>query len=103
MRSSMLLEDICCRLFEHKSTQVQVEIHRRFGSVSLRLKSKGEAYDPLSEENSWTDEDVDYYRNIVLKSNRDWLGYARSNGCNCISNNKRASVHNTLCPPFVLP
>lgn len=100
MRSSMLLEDICCRLFEHNSTQVQVEIHRRFGSVSLRLKSKGEAYDPLSEEKSWTDEDVDYYRDIVLKSNREWLGYSRSNGLNCLSiqvrRDKKKQVRYTL-------
>ncbi len=100
MRSSMLLEDICCRLFAHKSTQVQVEIHHRFGSTSLRLKSEGEAYNPLSEENTWTDEDVDYYRSIVLKSNRDWLGYSRSNGRNCLSiqvrKDKKKQVRYTL-------
>lgn len=86
--------------FSHKSAQVQVEIHRRFGSVSLRLKSEGEPYDPLSEEDAWTDEDIDYYRNILLKSNRDWLWYSRSNGCNCLSiqvrKDKKKQVRYTL-------
>ena len=38
--------------------------------VSLLLQSEGESYNPLIEENSWTEEDVDYFRNIVLTSNR---------------------------------
>jgi hypothetical protein len=29
----MLLEDICYRLFDHKSSQVKVEINRRFGAL----------------------------------------------------------------------
>ena len=82
MRSSILLEDICYRLFEHNSKEVKVAVKRRFGAVSLLLQSEGEAYNPLIEENSWTEEDVDYFRNIVLTSNREWLGYSRRNGKN---------------------
>ena len=100
IRSSLLLEEICYRLFEHKSKEVKVGIHRRFGAVSLRLTSEGEAYNPLSEENSWTEEEVDYFRHIVLTSNREWLGYSRRNGKNCLSievrKDKKKQVRNTL-------
>ena len=100
MRSSILLEDICYRLFEHKSKEVKVAIKRRFGAISLLLQSEGEAYNPLIEENSWTEEDVDYFRNIVLTSNREWLGYSRRNGKNCLSiqvrKDKKKQVRYTL-------
>lgn len=100
MRSSVLMEEICYRLFAKGILQVQAEIHQRFGSVSLKLNSEGEAYNPLSEENSWTDEDVDYFRAIILKSNRVWLGYSRRNGRNYLSiqvrKDKKKQVRYTL-------
>ena len=100
MRSTMLLEDICYRLFDHKSSQVKVEINRRFGAVSLRLASEGEPYNPLMEEDSWTDEDVDYYRNLVLASNRELLGYSRRAASNCLTiqvrKDKKKQVRYTL-------
>jgi len=73
--------------------------------VSLLLQSEGESYNPLIEENSWTEEDVDYFRNIVLTSNREWLGYSRRNGKNCLSiqvrKDKKQQVRYTLLGMFL--
>lgn len=111
LRASLLLEELFYSLREHGIRTVKISIHRRFGVVSLKLGFPGEEFNPLRDDFDWEDEgedgfrkellnskledmehfgsdgqDVSYYiRSVLLKANRDYLGYSRRAGHNVIS------------------
>ena len=111
LRASLLLEELFYSLQEHGIRTVKISIHRRFGAVSLKLGFSGEEFNPLRDDFEWEDagedgyrnellnssledmehfgsdgRDVTYYiRSVLLKANRDYLGYSRRDGQNVIS------------------
>ena len=111
LRASMLLEELFYSLKEHGSKTVKISIHRRFCVVSLKLEFTGEEFNPLRDDFDWDDagedgfrkellnsdlEDMEhfgddgrdvscYIRSVLLKANRDYLGYSRRDGQNVIS------------------
>ncbi|MBP5200976.1 MAG: dicarboxylate/amino acid:cation symporter [Schwartzia sp.] len=62
-----------------------VKVRKHFGDISLRLETEGEAYNPLQILTEWNENDPDYQRTIVLKSKKEQLAYAHSNGKNIVT------------------
>lgn len=62
-----------------------VKVRKRFGDISLRLETEGDEYNPLTILTEWNEDDPDYQRTIVLKSKKEQLSYAHSNGKNIVT------------------
>ncbi|MBR5163065.1 MAG: hypothetical protein IKW79_03470, partial [Schwartzia sp.] len=62
-----------------------VKIRKRFGDISLRMETEGSEYNPLQVLTEWKENDPDYQRTIVLKSRKEQLSYAHSNGKNIVT------------------
>ena len=62
-----------------------VRVRKRFGDISLRLETEGDEYNPLTILTEWNEDDPDYQRTIVLKSKKEQLSYAHSNGKNIVT------------------
>ena len=64
----------------------EVGVRQRWGDISFRLSSKGEAFNPLETMNKLQDDDEDEDLGLViLRSHKNSIGYARKNGENIIS------------------
>ena len=64
---------------------VKVNLRKRFGDISLRMETVGNAYNPLQILTEWAEDDPDYQRTIVLKSKKEMLSYTHSNGKNIVT------------------
>ncbi len=64
---------------------VKVKLRKRFGDISLRMETIGNAYNPLQVLTEWDENDPDYERTIALKSKKDMLSYTHSNGTNIVT------------------
>ena len=62
-----------------------VKVRKRFGDISLRMETEGNEYNPLQVLTEWNEDDPDYRRTIVLKSKKEQLSYAHSNGKNIVT------------------
>lgn len=89
----MLLEELSICLWEKCGTEapIQIRVVRRFGEVSLLLSVKGEEYDPVREENIFSQEEEDYYRRLIIRAHREKLGCSYRGGKNLV----RITVHTT--------
>lgn len=88
IRAAMLLEEIFFRLCEHDTQinpQATLEIRRQWGNINLRLILTGNEYNPLEADHILKENDADYFRDIMIKAYRSWLGYSYRNGCNVVS------------------
>lgn len=65
--------------------RVKVNLRKRFGDISLRMETIGNAYNPLQVLTEWDENDPDYERTIVLKSKKEMLSYSHSNGKNIVT------------------
>ena len=65
--------------------RVKVNLRKRFGDISLRMETIGNAYNPLQVLTEWDENDPDYERTIVLKSKKEMLSYTHSNGKNIVT------------------
>ena len=73
------------QLAVRQEVTVKVKTRKRFGDISLRMETAGEAYNPLTILTEWDEDDPDYQRTIVLKSKKEQLSYAHSNGKNIVT------------------
>ncbi|WP_027407505.1 dicarboxylate/amino acid:cation symporter [Anaerovibrio sp. RM50] len=64
---------------------VKVKLRKRFGDISLRMETIGNAYNPLQVLTEWDENDPDYERTIALKSKKEMLSYTHSNGTNIVT------------------
>lgn len=88
LRGELLLEEIFMRMAKHGDAKnATVTIHRRIGDVSLRLRCPGKEYNPLAKIADSDDADEDYYNLVILKANREKMGYAYKDGVNIVTIN----------------
>lgn len=81
-----LLEHIfSLQLSIRPEVHVKVTLSKRFGDISVRMETIGNAYNPLQILTGWDEDDPDYERTIVLKSKKDMLSYTHSNGKNIVT------------------
>ena len=89
LTAQLLLEETFLRLSKGAGDpadfSVTVTLHRRFGDISMRLKSLGEQYNPLVEMTEVNEEKEDAYGLAILKAHREEVGYSRKNGKNLVS------------------
>ena len=85
MNAQLLLEETFIRMINNgKAESVQVKISKRFGDLNLQLESEGEEYNPLVSVTDYDEDDEDYFRTIILKSNTDKMSYARKDNKNLV-------------------
>lgn len=86
-RAEMLLEEIFYSFAEREpdGCAATVIIQKRFGDINLQLTVQGEGFNPIIENSEWTEDDGNYLRGIILKANREYLGYTRKNGNNIVT------------------
>ncbi len=87
-RGQLLLEETFFRLKKNSGVEnfeATVELKKRFGDVNLQITAKGEEYNPIISLTDYSTEDEDYFSVIILKANRDKMGYSRHSGCNVVS------------------
>ena len=84
--AKQLLEHIfSLQLSLRPEVRVKVYLRKRFGDISLRMETVGNAYNPLHILTEWDENDPDYQRTIVLKSKKEMLSYTHSNGKNIVT------------------
>ena len=85
MNAQLLLEETFMRMVNFgKAEGVQVTISKRFGDLTLTLESTGEEYNPLISATDFDEDDEDYFRTIILKSNAEKMHYARKGSKNLV-------------------
>ncbi|SDP33617.1 dicarboxylate/amino acid:cation symporter [Selenomonas ruminantium] len=81
-----LLEHIySLQLSLRPEVHVKVYLQKHFGDISVRMETIGKAYNPLQLLSEWNEDDPDYQRTIVLKSQKEMLSYTHSNGKNIVT------------------
>ena len=86
MNAQLLLEETFMRMVNFgKAKGAQVTISKRFGDLNLTLESTGEEYNPLISATDFNEDDEDYFRTIILKSNAPKMHYARKGKKNLVS------------------
>ena len=85
MNAQLLLEETFMRMVNFgKAEGVQVKISKRFGDLNLTLENSGEEYNPLISATDFDENDEDYFRTIILKSNAEKMYYARKGNKNLV-------------------
>mgnify|MGYP002623660083 CR=1 FL=1 len=85
MNALLLLEENFMRLVNiGKAESVNVKISQRFGDLTLTLESTGEEYNPLISATDFDEDDEDYFRTIILKSNAEKMHYTRKGNKNLV-------------------
>ena len=85
MNAQLLLEETFMRMVNFgKAENVQVKISKRFGDLNLTLESTGEEYNPLISATNFDEDDEDYFRTIILKSNAHKMSYTRKGNTNLV-------------------
>ena len=85
MNAQLLLEETFMRMINiGKVASVEVTISQRFGDLTLTLESTGEEYNPLISATDFDEEDEDYFRTIILKSNANKMSYTRKGNTNLV-------------------
>lgn len=85
MNAQLLLEETFMRMVNFgKAKGAQVTISKRFGDLNLTLESTGEEYNPLISATDFDEDDEDYFRTIILKSNAEKMHYARKGNKNLV-------------------
>ena len=85
MNAQLLLEETFMRMVNiGKADGVQVKISKRFGDLNLTLESTGEEYNPLISATDFDEDDEDYFRTIILKSNAHKMSYTRKGNANLV-------------------
>ena len=83
--AQLLLEETFMRLVNFgKAEGVQVTVAKRFGDLTLRLESEGNEYNPLISATDFDENDEDYFRTIILKSNAEKMNYTRKGNKNVV-------------------
>lgn len=83
--AQLLLEETFMRMVNlGKVGGAQVTISKRFGDLTLSLESEGEEYNPLISATDFDEDDEDYFRTIILKSNAEKMHYARKGSKNLV-------------------
>lgn len=101
LNAQLLLEETFMRLVNiGKAESVNVKISQRFGDLTLTLESSGEEYNPLISVTDYDEEDEDYFRTIILKSNAHKMSYTRKENKNLViiqvHENTNKQLHYTL-------
>ncbi|MBR2066882.1 MAG: dicarboxylate/amino acid:cation symporter [Solobacterium sp.] len=89
MRAVLLAEELLPELIEHAHTDkpIQILVRKLLGDISITIRSYGEAFNPLSNTNKYSEEDEyteEAVRSIILKSYGDNLKITHHNGMNQI-------------------
>lgn len=85
MNAQLLLEETFMRMVNlGKAEGVQVKISKHFGDLTLMLESTGEEYNPLISTTDFDEDDEDYFRTIILKSNAEKMHYTRKGNKNLV-------------------
>ncbi len=86
LRTDLLIEELFARMTERgHTTSVTVTVHKRLGEIGVRLVSQGEEYNPLSDDVEIEEDETEYYRSVILKSNRPRLSYSYKGGKNAVN------------------
>ena len=85
MNAQLLLEETFMRMVNFgKAEGVQVTISKRLGDLNLTLENSGEEYNPLISATDFDENDEDYFRTIILKSNAAKMSYTRKGNKNLV-------------------
>lgn len=85
MNAQLLLEETFMRMVNlGRAESVEVIISKRFGDLNLSLEGEGEEYNPLISVTDFDEDDEDYFRTIILKSNAAKMRYARKGNKNLV-------------------
>ena len=85
MNAQLLLEETFMRMVNFgKAEGVQVTISKRLGDLNLTLENCGEEYNPLISATDFDENDEDYFRTIILKSNAAKMSYTRKGNKNLV-------------------
>lgn len=101
LNAQLLLEETFMRLVNiGKAQSVNVKISQRLGDLNLIVESTGEEFNPLISVTDYDEDDEDYFRTIILKSNAKKMTYARKGTQNLviiqIHENANKQLHYTL-------
>ena len=84
-RATLLFEELFFRVRSMGVGEMRVTLRSRLGDLSLCLSFGGEERNPLSNVAEFDEEDVEAFRTLILKANRDKLSYERKNGENIVT------------------
>lgn len=87
LSAQLLVEEIFWRMIKHgKAEQVKIKVVKNFfGGVSIHMTAEGNIYNPLVEVLDLGEEDEDYYRMLILKSNRKKLDWSYEPNLNVVT------------------
>lgn len=89
LRAELLVEEIFWRMTNQgKAAQIKVQVVKKlFGKVQVKLYAEGTAYNPLVEVSDLGEDDEDYYRMLILKTNRRRLSWIHKQNQNVVTIN----------------
>lgn len=89
LRAELLVEEIFWRMTNQgKAAQIKVQVVKKlFGKVQVKLHAEGTAYNPLVEVSDLGEDDEDYYRMLILKTNRRRLSWIHKQNKNVVTIN----------------
>ena len=106
LHAELLLEETFLKITEFGDVDsVEIKIFKRFGDVMLQIEYLGKEYNPLIEVTDFDEDDENYFRTIILKSNRSKMSYHFKHGKNIVtvhvhdSSNKQ--IYYTLAGMFL--
>ena len=84
-RAALLFEELFFRARSMGVEEMRVTLQSRLGDLSLHLSFGGEERNPLANVAEFAEDDVEAYRTLILRANRDKLSYERKNGENVVT------------------
>ncbi len=101
LNAQLLLEETFIRLVNiGKAESAKVKISQRFGDLTLQIESEGAEYNPLISVTDYDENDEDYFRTVILKSNAHKMTYTRKGNKNLViiqvHENTNKQLHYTL-------
>ena len=85
-RTLLLVEEITIKFHMcMPDAPVQATVARRFHTLSVSLSAEGDDRNPIAETEDWSAGTEDYYRTLILRSNKELLNYHRAEGRNVVT------------------
>lgn len=86
LRADLLLEENFMRISElGNAEEVEIKTFKRFGDVILQIEYVGTDFNPLIEITDYDEDDENFYRTMILKSNRSKMSYNFKAGKNIVT------------------
>lgn len=88
--ASLLIEELSiCFAQKNETSPMEIKAVNRFGNIGIIIACEQDEFNPLERLTQFDDDEEDFYRRMIIDSNKEKLGYSRKDGKNFV----RIDVH----------